>query len=159
MLDRTALLSSEFLPAEFLSSDDQSRPFSEQSGISPKAGSHTRLRVLVVDDERLIAETVAAILNVNGFEAVEAFNGEDALEAAHKLQPEIVLSDVLMPKMSGVELGIRIRQEFPETKIFLFSGQAATSELMRKAQADGYAIELFPKPIHPEDLIAKLRGL
>jgi CheY-like chemotaxis protein len=157
--DCATILSSEFLPAEFFSSDDQSRPFSERPGISPKASGRTCPRVLVVDDERLIAETVAAILNVNGFEAVEAFNGEDALEAAHKLQPDIVLSDVLMPKMSGVELGIRLRQEFPETKIFLFSGQAATSELMRKAQADGCTFELFPKPIHPEDLIAKLRGL
>jgi len=116
-------------------------------------------RVLVVDDERLIAETVTAILNANGFEAVEAHNGEEALEAARKVRPDIVLSDVLMPKMSGVELGIKIRLEFPGTRIFLFSGQAATSELMRKAQDDGYTFELFPKPIHPEELIAKLRGL
>jgi PleD family two-component response regulator len=158
LLYRATILSSEFLPAEFLSSDDPSSPFSEHPGVSPKASGRTQLRVLVVDDERLIAETVAAILNVNGFEAVEAFNGEDALEAARNLQPDIVLTDVLMPKMSGVELGIRIRQEFPETKIFLFSGQAATSELMRKAEADGYTFELFSKPIHPEDLIAKLRG-
>jgi PleD family two-component response regulator len=155
LLYRATILSSEFLPAEFLSSDDPSSPFSEHPGVSPKASGRTQLRVLVVDDERLIAETVAAILNVNGFEAVEAFNGEDALEAARNLQPDIVLTDVLMPKMSGVELGIRIR---PETKIVLFSGQAATSELMRKAEADGYTFELFSKPIHPEDLIAKLRG-
>lgn len=159
MLDRATMLSSELPPAEFFSSNDPSRPFAEQPGISPKASNDGRLRVLVVDDERLIAETVVAILNVNGFEAVEAFNGEDALEAARKLQPDVVLTDVLMPKMSGVELGIKIRQELPKTKIFLFSGQAATSELMRRAEADGYAFELFPKPIHPEDLIAKLRGL
>jgi len=157
--DRATNLSSEFPPSEFLFSDDQSYSFSEQPAVTSKASSRARLRVLVVDDERLIAETVAAILNSNGFEAVEAFNGEEALEAARKLQPDIVLTDVLMPKMSGVELGIRIRQELPKTKIFLFSGQAATSELMRKAQADGYNFELFPKPIHPEDLIAKLRGV
>ena len=109
-------------------------------------------------DERLIAETVAAILNANGFEAVEAFNGEEALEAARKLQPDIVITDVLMPRMSGVDLGMKIRQELPATGIFLVSGQAATTELMRKAQADGYTFEVFPEPIHPDELIAKLRG-
>ena len=115
-------------------------------------------RVLVVDDERLIADTVAAILNVNGFEAIKAYNGEEALESARKFKPDIVLSDVLMPRMSGVELGIKIRVEFPGTRIFLFSGQAATSGLTRKAKDDGYTFELL-KPIHPEELVAKLRGL
>ena len=144
---------------EFLPSDRQSLPISEQPQTSRKTRGLSRRRVLVVDDERLIAQTVAAILNDNGFEAVEAFSGEAALEAARKLQPDIVLSDVLMPKMTGVELGIRLSQEFPDARIFLFSGQAATSELMRKAQAEGYTFELFPKPIHPEELLAKLRGL
>jgi DNA-binding response OmpR family regulator len=117
-----------------------------------------RPRVLVVDDERLIAQTVAAILNANGFEAQETFSGEEALAAAHSFQPDIVLSDVLMPKMSGVELGIRLRKEFPATRVFLFSGQAATSALMQKAESEGYRFELFPKPIHPDELIARLRG-
>ncbi len=144
---------------DFLPSDGQPLSFSGQPQTSSKTSDGSRRRVLVVDDERLIAQTVAAILNNNGFEAVEAFNGEAALEAARKLQPDIVLSDVLMPKMTGVELGIRLSQEFPAARIFLFSGQAATSELMRKAQAEGYTFELFPKPIHPDDLLAKLRNL
>jgi DNA-binding response OmpR family regulator len=118
-----------------------------------------RPRVLVVDDERLIAGTVATILSANGFEAAEAYSGEEALEIARELEPDIVLTDVLMPRMSGVELGMRLREELPEARILLFSGQAATSELMRMARARGYDFELFPKPIHPDDLIAKLRGL
>jgi DNA-binding response OmpR family regulator len=142
-----------------LSADGESGPLVDQAEMFLRTNDRKLQRVLVVDDERLIAETVTAILNDNGFEAVEAHNGEEALEAARKFRPDIVLSDVLMPKMSGVELGIKIRLEFPGTRIFLFSGQAATSELMRKAQDDGYTFELFPKPIHPEELIAKLRGL
>lgn len=117
------------------------------------------LRVLVVDDELLIARTVTSILNANGFEALEAFSGEDALEKARQMQPDIVLTDVLMPRMTGVELGMRLRDELPNARILLFSGQAATSELMRRAQEQGYHFELFPKPIHPDDLIARLRGL
>ncbi|MGC2635728.1 MAG: response regulator [Acidobacteriaceae bacterium] len=119
----------------------------------------THVRVLVVDDERLIAVTVASILNANGFEAVEAFSGQEALEKARALQPDIVLTDVLMPHMTGVELGMRLQAELPQARILMFSGQAATSELMRKAHDDGYDFELFPKPIHPDDLLAKLRGL
>lgn len=121
------------------------------------ARSRTTLRVLVVDDERLIADTVAVILSNSGFSAVAAYSGEQALEAARAQQPDIVLTDVLMPKMTGVELGIQIRSEFPQVRVLLFSGQAATSELMRKAHDQGHDFELFPKPIHPEELIAKLK--
>jgi DNA-binding response OmpR family regulator len=117
------------------------------------------LRVLIVDDERLIADTLTAILNEHDFEAVGVYSGEEALDAARTMQPDVVLSDVLMPKMSGIDLGIKIRQEFPETSIFLFSGQAATAELLHQAQADGHPFELLPKPIHPEHLMARLRGL
>jgi DNA-binding response OmpR family regulator len=164
LLDRTLSLSLDFqpaifLPAEFLSSDDQPHPPSEQHGASLKTSGPTRLRVLVVDDEPLIAQTVTAILNMNGFDATEALSGQAALEAVRQIQPDIVLSDVLMPRMSGVELGIKIRQEFPAARVILFSGQAATSELMRKALAEGYSFELFPKPIHPDELLAKLRSL
>lgn len=143
----------------FLPPDGFIPPLPEQSVPEHKASRPGRLRVLVVDDEQLIAETVAAILNANGFEAQEAYSGEQALESARSFQPDIVLSDVLMPKMSGVELGIRLRQELPATRVFLFSGQAATRELMQKAEAEGYRFELFAKPIHPDDLLAKLRGM
>jgi DNA-binding response OmpR family regulator len=115
--------------------------------------------VLIVDDERLIADTLTAILNEHDFEAMGVYSGEEAMEAARTMQPDVVLSDVLMPRMSGIDLGIKLRGEFPETSIFLFSGQAATAELLHKAQADGHRFELLPKPIHPEHLMARLRGL
>jgi DNA-binding response OmpR family regulator len=117
------------------------------------------VRVLVVDDEQLIASTVAAILNVHGFEAVAAYSGDEAVQVARTWAPDILLTDVLMPRMTGVDLGVQIQQEFPKARILLFSGQAATTELMRKAQAAGYDFELFPKPIHPDELVAKLRGM
>lgn len=142
--------------AWFLANSTPPRVPNASEDSSPK-DAHLRPRVLVVDDEHLIADTVTAILNANGFEAVGVYNGEEALGAARTLRPDIVISDVLMPRMSGVELGIELRKQFPATRIFLFSGQAATSELMRKAQAEGYNFELFAKPIHPEELISRLR--
>ncbi|MGA2886979.1 MAG: response regulator [Terracidiphilus sp.] len=117
-----------------------------------------RLRVLVVDDEHLITDTICAILEENGFDATGAYSGSDAISAARKLRPDIVLSDVLMPRMSGVELGIQLRSEFPSIKIFLFSGQAATTAMIHRAEAEGHYFELFPKPIHPDELIKRLRG-
>ena len=145
-------------PTAWLQSETPQPPPPEPSTNPGPESSPAVPRILVVDDERLIADTLATILNHNGFSASAAYNGEEAIVAARDLQPDIVLSDVLMPKMSGVELGIRLRSELPRTRILLFSGQAATSELMRKAQADGHDFELFPKPIHPDELIAKLKA-
>ena len=71
--------------------------------------------------------------------------------------PDIVLSDVLMPKVSGVELGIWMRKELPGTRVVLISGQSSTAELLRRAENDGNRFELLPKPIHPEELIARLK--
>ncbi|MFZ0633723.1 MAG: response regulator [Acidobacteriaceae bacterium] len=143
----------------FLPLDGPVPPLPEGLERDGRQAARSRLRVLVVDDEPLIAQTVTAILNANGFEAMEATCGEDALVAAHSFQPDIVLSDVLMPRMTGVDLGVRLRDELPQTRVLLFSGQAATSELMRRAEERGYHFELFPKPIHPDELIARLRGL
>lgn len=117
-----------------------------------------RLCVLVVDDEHLITDTICAILNENGFDATGTYSGPAAISAARERRPDIVLSDVLMPRMSGVELGIQLRNEFPDIKIFLFSGQAATTAMIHRAEAEGHYFELFPKPIHPDELIIRLKG-
>ena len=83
--------------------------------------------VLVVDDERLIADTITAILTEHGFVAFKAYSGEQALRLAAEMQPDIVLSDVLMPRMSGIQMAIQIKKSLPATRIVLLSGQAATA--------------------------------
>ncbi len=115
-----------------------------------------KARVLVVDDEELIAESVAEILRTEGFDAIAAFSGQEALELAKELCPDIVLSDVLMPDMDGVDTAIRIRDACPKTRILLFSGQAATSDLLERAKSKGHQFELLPKPLHPTRLIAAI---
>lgn len=146
-------------PLTLFSADAPPPPLPDAREHSGIRSARTPVRVLVVDDEPLIATTVAAILNSNGFEATHAFSGEDALEAARDFCPDVVLSDVLMPRMSGIDLGMRLRQELPGTYVMLFSGQAATTELLRRAQLEGYDFELLAKPIHPDELIARLAGL
>ncbi|HEY6447196.1 MAG TPA: response regulator [Acidobacteriaceae bacterium] len=116
-------------------------------------------RILVVDDEKRIADTVAEILNLSGFEAVAAYDGWSALEAAMRFRPDYLLSDVLMPRMNGAELAITIRQSQPATKILLFSGQAGVADILQSAQDRGYAFDLLAKPVHPARLIERLREL
>jgi CheY-like chemotaxis protein len=115
-------------------------------------------RILVVDDEVLIADTIVQILNRNGFIAEAAYSGQQAIEAARHFRPELVLSDVLMPHIDGVEAAIQISQICPDARIVLFSGQAATLEILSRAKDRGYTFELLPKPIHPTQLIQHLRG-
>lgn len=114
-------------------------------------------RILVVDDEKVIADTIVQILNRNGFIAEPAYGGKEAIEKATRHCPELVLSDVLMPGIDGVEAAIAIRKNCPETRIILFSGQAATVEILARARDRGYNFELLPKPIHPTQLIKHLR--
>jgi len=71
----------------------------------------------------------------------------------------LLISDVMMPEMSGIELALRIRESCPDCKVLLFSGQAATANLLEKARADGHDFELLSKPVHPSDLLAKIRAV
>jgi CheY-like chemotaxis protein len=114
-------------------------------------------RIIVVDDEALIADTIVQILNRNGFIAEAAYSGEQAIELAKRHCPELVLSDVMMPNVDGVEAAIAIREQCPDTRIVLFSGQAATVEILARARERGHNFELLPKPIHPTQLIKHLR--
>ncbi len=114
-------------------------------------------RILVVDDEPLIADTIVQILNRSGFVAEAAYGGREAIDTARRINPELILSDVLMPHVDGVEAAITIQKFLPETRIVLFSGQAATVEILARARTRGYHFELLAKPLHPTQLIKHLR--
>jgi CheY-like chemotaxis protein len=115
-------------------------------------------KVLVVDDERVIADTLAIILNQHGFEAAAVYTGTAAVERAKMVRPDLVISDVIMPDMNGIEAAIHIRKFLPSCKILLFSGQAATADLLENARNQGHEFEILAKPVHPQDLLAKLKG-
>src|SRR5579872_1627667 len=119
----------------------------------PKDGSaafNERIKILVVDDESLIAETVVEILKGEGFEAISVASGASAVELAKTVRPSAVLSDVMMPGLNGIETGIQIREIVPNCKVILFSGQAATVNLLEKARTQGHRFEILAKPIRPE---------
>ena len=72
-------------------------------------GQPSKPRVLVVDDERVIADTLAIILNQNGFDASAVYTGTAAVDRARETKPDLIISDVIMPDMNGIEAAIRIR--------------------------------------------------
>ncbi|MGB7136013.1 MAG: response regulator [Acidobacteriaceae bacterium] len=121
------------------------------------ATGSNRLRVLIADDERIIADTLSLILNQSGFEAATAYNGAKAVETARTFLPGIFLADVVMPGMSGIEAAIRICAMIPECRVLLLSGQAATADLLRDARQRGHDFEVLLKPVHPTLLIQHLR--
>lgn len=115
-------------------------------------------RIFVVDDERRIADTLAIILRNSGHEARAFYDAESALHQFDLLCPELLISDVVMPGMNGVQLAILIRERFPECRILLFSGQASTVNILKMAGNREHKFELLEKPIHPAELLARVEG-
>ncbi len=119
--------------------------------------SGRRSRILIVDDESVIADTLAEMLRRNGYVAEVAYDGARALEAVLLSPPELVITDVALPGISGVELAITIKRVIPECKILLCSGQASTPELVRSHQGAPYDFALLSKPVPPSDLLALVK--
>lgn len=120
------------------------------------AGEKHRPVVLVVDDERSVADTLSIILSHAGFAALTAYSGKAALGIAMDVPPELLISDVAMPEMNGVELAMKLVDEIPECKVLLFSGHALSSDLVT-ARASGYRFPLLTKPLHPAELLEYVR--
>jgi DNA-binding response OmpR family regulator len=119
--------------------------------------SRNKPHAFVVDDERVIATTLAMILRQQGFDATPFSEPLKALEAASTQSPDLLISDVVMPLLSGIDLAIQIREQCPECRILLFSGQAATAHMLEAAKAAGHDFELMSKPVHPTDLLRRIR--
>jgi DNA-binding NtrC family response regulator len=115
-----------------------------------------QLRVFVVDDEFTIASTLGMILRHKGFDATSYHAPLDALEAARSQAPDLLISDVVMPQFSGIELAIRVKEQCPNCKVLLFSGQSATAGMLEVARANGHDFEILTKPVHPTDLLRKI---
>ena len=112
--------------------------------------------VLVVDDEEIIADTRVAILASWGYAAMACYDAENALEMARIIPPEILISDVCLTGMNGVDLAVEIRSKVPDCKVILFSGQADSLNLLALARNAGHNFTLLQKPVHPVELLAHL---
>jgi len=116
-------------------------------------------KILVVDDEHPIADTLAAILQQNGFDVYVAYSGHRAVELAFLVEPDLLVSDVMMPDKNGIEVAAAVKAKLPQCKTLLFSGSAAAADLLKLARESGYEGDILAKPIHPTDLLVKLDDL
>ncbi len=119
-------------------------------------GQEKSRRIFVIDDEISIADSLAEILNDSGYEARALYSGHAAISLARYVCPNIVVSDVVMPSLNGVETALAIKQICPATRVVLFSGQAGTADILSQARANGHEFVMLPKPIHPDELLERL---
>ncbi len=115
--------------------------------------------VFVVDDEPMIAVTLSKILRIEGFDS-KSFNASlEALQAARFDVPDLLITDVVMPGMSGVQLAMEFQRNHPDSKVLLFSGNADIAEFIVEATAAGYSFDILNKPVHPNELLRTVRTL
>jgi DNA-binding NtrC family response regulator len=134
---------SEVVPIEEVPMDDAAEAVDE------------RQTILVVDDEPLVADTLAMILTHAGYRAMRAYDAKTALEMASVQAPDLLISDVAMPEMNGVELALGMVSIAPDCKVVLFSGHARSVDLMRAYDA-GYEFPLMAKPMHPKEMLGQV---
>lgn len=111
--------------------------------------------LLLVDDEEDIRDVLELALTDLGYAVSAAANGETALEIFSQQQPEIVLTDIKMPGMDGIELLRRIKQESPDTEVIMITGHGDTSLAIKSLKHE--AIDFIPKPINDDALEVALR--
>jgi DNA-binding NtrC family response regulator len=118
-----------------------------------------KLNLLVVDDERLIADSLAWILNLRGFNARSVYSGTEAIDHAVMNPIDILISDVVMEGTSGIDAAIEICKLLPTCKVLLFSGNIGTSEMLKSAHDLGHDFDILAKPAHPDEIIDRLKTL
>src|SRR6478736_1123617 len=122
-------------------------------------GNKTSQKVLVVDDEEPILELLKYNLEKQGYEVRAASNGQEAVDIAKKFHPDLVLLDIMMPKMDGVET-CRLLREIPELqKTFIVFLTARAEEYSEVAAFDVGADDYINKPIKPRALMSRISAL
>lgn len=112
------------------------------------------IRVLVVDDEQSVADTLALILNRSGHESVATYSGLEAINAAKTLQPQALLSDVMMPGMNGIELARYFAENHAGCRVLLMTGYDSAFEIAQSFLPNGHFMNILTKPVLPQTVLA-----
>ena len=113
-----------------------------------------KAKILVVDDVDTIARVYSRFLEREGYEVQIAFNGEEALQVWQRFKPDLVISDIRMPKMSGFELANALREKDPQQKIVLMTGYADEAEVLEQQKSHGFPF--FTKPADLQTTVSKI---
>lgn len=115
------------------------------------------MKILVVDDEQAVRESLRRSLKFNGYDVVLAADGVQAVEAVHSDNPELLILDVMMPNMDGLEVCRTLRSEGWDRPILVLTARDGVSD--RVAGLDAGADDYLPKPFALEELLARVRSL
>lgn len=117
-------------------------------------------KVLIVEDEMMLREAYAQILTMKGYKVSTASDGVEGLEQLEKVKPDLVLLDILMPRMDGLELlkHANVKQKYPKTKVLAFSNLSNASQVseMVKNGADRHVLK---SSVSPSQLVSLVEGL
>ncbi|WP_342641817.1 response regulator [Rhodoligotrophos ferricapiens] len=112
------------------------------------------LHCLVVDDDPIVLETLVSLMRAAGFETIGAADGRQAMARLRESQPDLLISDIVMPEIEGIELILHVRERFPSMAILAISGGSLKREgdLLRYASALG-ADAVLAKPFRRGELL------
>jgi CheY-like chemotaxis protein len=111
-------------------------------------------RVLVIDDDKLVADTLSLIFLANGFQSEARYSAAAGLERARSFDPELVLCDVTMPDENGLELAEQMHKERPQTRMLMLTAYSSNASMVEaQSYRTGRPLKLLCKPCRPEDLL------
>ena len=112
--------------------------------------------LMVLDDDAAVRQTWTLIFRQQGYRVIAVESGQDAIDAARSRPPDLLLADIRLPDMSGIEAARRIQNELPSCRVLLISGDGESSEVLEQARLAGTSFEVLPKPIAPPELIQRI---
>jgi DNA-binding response OmpR family regulator len=116
-------------------------------------------KILIVDDEPKVAETLDLIFSTRGYEVRAAFSAEQAIEILAGWKPELAIVDVMLPQMNGIEFGIALKSNYPDCVLLLLSGHPGTVDLLEGAREQGHNFDILAKPLHPAFILDTVSSL
>ena len=123
----------------------------------PGMSDHS-VRILVVEDEAVVLQTLQLILKQHGYEVRGARDGTEALTIAPVFNPNILLCDINLPDIDGIQISLEVKKSVPECRIVLLSGEITSTELLEEAERRGHRFEVLAKPTEPQQLLRILAG-
>lgn len=103
-----------------------------------------------------IADTLTMILREHGLDAFGVYSGEHAVSVALTMNPDLLITDLRMRELDGIETAVQIRSLVPACKVILHSGYVDESDTSLRSRLDEHLLEVLPKPLHPQVLLERI---
>ena len=126
-------------------------------GVTAERGEN-RLVVLVVDGEPAVADAIADVLRRSDFCAMAAYRAETALQDAAMIPPDLMIIDILLPGMNGIELAMIMEKEYPRCRVLLLTADAGAEGLLEMMRKEGRTFPVLMKPMYPADVLFAMAG-